>query len=50
MTRVPRIVRRLDQGFTLEGVLLHMSGFWELDFDVTRGGVTSRASVRIDLE
>jgi hypothetical protein len=35
---------------TIEGVVLHMSGFWELDFDVTAKGVTERATTRIDLE
>lgn len=50
MNRVPRVSKRDDGGFTIEGVLLHMSGFWELDFDVTSKGVTERATTRLDLE
>jgi hypothetical protein len=50
MNRVPVVTKRDDGGFTIEGVLLHMSGFWELDFDVTHKGVTERAMTRVDLE
>jgi DNA-binding beta-propeller fold protein YncE len=50
MNRVPRVVRREDGGFTVEGMLFHMSGAWELDFDVVRGAVAERAQVRVDLE
>ncbi|MBL8859000.1 MAG: SMP-30/gluconolactonase/LRE family protein [Planctomycetes bacterium] len=50
MNRVPRVARRDDGGFTFEGVYLHMSGFWELAFDVTTKGLTERATVRVDLE
>jgi DNA-binding beta-propeller fold protein YncE len=49
MTRLPTVARRDDGGFTIDGVLLHMSGFWELDFDVTAKGVTERATTRVDL-
>ncbi len=50
MNRVPKIARREDHGFAVEGMLLHMAGFWELDLDVARAGVTSRATLRLDLE
>jgi hypothetical protein len=50
MNRVPRIVRRDDGGFTIEGMLFHMSGAWELDFDVVSASVAERAQTRVDLE
>ncbi|MDZ4773383.1 MAG: NHL repeat-containing protein [Planctomycetota bacterium] len=50
MNRIPTVSKREDGGFTIEGVMLHMSGFWELDFDVTASGITERATTRIDLE
>lgn len=50
MTRVPRIVPRDDGGFTIEGLSFHMSGRWELDFDVVSKSIAERATVRVDLE
>lgn len=46
----PRVARRDDGGFSVEGLRLFMSGAWEVDFDVLSGGVTSRAQVRVELE
>ncbi len=44
-------VTALGKGrFSVEGMLLHMSGRWELYFDITRDGVTSRAQDEITLE
>jgi len=50
MNRVPRIIAKGDGSFEVTGVLFHMPGHWELYFDVTRGGVTERAQIDIDLE
>jgi hypothetical protein len=37
-------------GFIGEGLLFHMPGRWELYFDITREGLTSRAQDEITLE
>jgi len=36
--------------FRAEGLLFHMPGKWELHFDITRDGITSRAQTEIVLE
>ncbi|MAF64565.1 MAG: hypothetical protein CMJ84_02745 [Planctomycetes bacterium] len=43
MRREPRVQRLGDGRFRVEGVLLHMPGYWELYFDATRGALTERA-------
>jgi hypothetical protein len=50
MNRAPVITARPDGTFDVRGMLFHMSGYWELYFDVTRGGVTERAQVAVELE
>jgi DNA-binding beta-propeller fold protein YncE len=50
MTRVPEIKKREDGGFTIEGLLFHMSGTWEIDFDVVAESVAERAQSRVELE
>jgi hypothetical protein len=50
LTRVPRVERRADGSFRVEGLRFHMPGWWELLFDVTRGPWTERAQQRVDLE
>ena len=50
MNRVPKITRLEDGHFRVEGLLFHMTGHWELYFDVTRGAVTERAQCDIVLE
>ena len=50
MNRVPRITRQGDGHFLVEGLLFHMTGRWELYFDVTRGAVTERAQCDVVLE
>lgn len=50
MVRRPLVERVGDGHFVARGVLLHMSGRWELYFDVTRGAVTERAQVEVQLE
>lgn len=48
---VEPVVRPIGPGrFRVEGLLFHMAGFWQMYFDVTRGAVTERAIVRVDLE
>lgn len=39
-----------DGVFNVEGMLFHMSGRWELYFDITAGGLTERAQVPILLD
>lgn len=50
MVRRPIVERLGDGHFLARGMLLHMSGRWELYFDVTRGAVTERAQADITLE
>lgn len=50
MNRVPRVARRADGGFQVEGMLFHMGGSWELYLDVTRGAITERTQTRVELE
>jgi DNA-binding beta-propeller fold protein YncE len=49
MTRVPTVQRREDGGFDVDGLLFHMSGTWEIDFDVVKDAVAERAQTRLDL-
>jgi hypothetical protein len=45
------VVERTGPGrFVVDGMLFHMSGEWELYFDVTRNGVTERAREVVVLE
>jgi hypothetical protein len=50
MNREPTITRGRDGEFTVDNMLLHMPGYWELYFDVERHGVTERAQTSIELE
>jgi hypothetical protein len=36
--------------FRVRGMLFHMSGDWELDFDIERGGLVERAQFAVTLE
>lgn len=50
MIRKPSVENHGGGAFTVTGMLFHMSGAWELYFDITRGAVTERAQFDIDLE
>ncbi len=53
MLRAPRIRVLGDDeegSFMVEGMLFHMTGLWELHFDLTRGAITERAQQDITLE
>jgi len=50
INRVPRVERRADGTFRVEGLYLHMPGWWELFLDVRQGPWTERAQLRVDLE
>ncbi len=39
-----------DGSFAVAGMLLHMTGHWELYVDITRGPLTERAQFDIELE
>ena len=43
MNTAARVERLPDGGFLVRGLLLHMSGHWELYLDVSRDGATDRA-------
>jgi hypothetical protein len=49
MKREPRIVELAPGRFEVSGMLFHMPGYWEIYFDLTRGAVTERAQVPVDL-
>lgn len=49
MNTTPLIEPLGDLRFEVTGMLLHMKGFWEVYFDVSRKGVTERAQVRFRL-
>lgn len=46
----PVVTRNVDGSFTVQGLTLHMAGHWELYFDITRGNLTERAQLDLDLE
>lgn len=49
MNRRP-VVQALPGGeFRVEGLLFHMSGHWQLYFDITRGAITERAQASVEL-
>jgi hypothetical protein len=50
MRRKPTVTALGEGRFRVEGALLHMPGTWELHYDVTRGAITERAQVRVELE
>ena len=50
MNRVPKITELEPGHFRVEGLLFHMTGHWELYFDVTREAVTERAQTDVMLE
>ena len=39
-----------DRAFEVRGMLFHMPGLWQIHFDVTRAGITSRGTFDVDLE
>jgi hypothetical protein len=49
MNRRPVIHPGTGGEFQVEGLLFHMSGRWELYFDITRGAITERAQVSVEL-
>lgn len=50
MNRTPKIVRAEGGEFVVQGMLFHMTGRWELYFDVTAGALTERAQADVVLE
>ncbi|RMF74767.1 MAG: hypothetical protein D6744_14170 [Planctomycetota bacterium] len=46
----PKVTRLPDGRYRARGMLFHMPGRWVIYFDVTRGGVTSRAEAEVVLE
>ena len=50
MNRVPRIEKRSDGSFRVDGLLFHMPGKWELYFDVARGPLVERAQTDVEVE
>jgi hypothetical protein len=50
MNRTAKLSRQPDGSWKAEGLLFHMPGHWELYVDITRGGVTERAQMDVDLK
>lgn len=50
MNRVPTVRADADGKQQIEGVLFHMTGYWELYFDITRGAHVERAQVGFEVE
>ena len=50
MLQVPVVEQRPDGVFTVEGMLFHMPGYWELYFDVTVDGITERTQFVVELD
>jgi len=46
----PTVTQNEDGSFTVDGMLLHMPGRWEIYFDIKRRGVTERAQVELFLQ
>ena len=50
MNQQPQIEQQADGSYTVDGMLFHMPGYWEIYFDITRGPVTERAQVSVEIE
>lgn len=50
MKHAPTVEALADGKWKVSGMLFHMSGHWELHCDLTRGALTERAQLDIDLE
>lgn len=50
MNTQPKVTRNDDGTFTARGMQLHMSGYWELYFDISAGGMSERAQLGVTLE
>jgi len=46
----PRVSRNDDGSFLVRGMQLHMPGYWEIYFDITRDGRTERAQYNLTIE
>lgn len=44
----PSVTRAADGWLQVDGLLLHMPGYWEVYFDITTGAVTERAQVAVE--
>lgn len=50
MNTQPSVQHEADGSYVARGLLFHMSGHWELYFDITAGNITERAQFGLDLE
>jgi len=50
MNTQPRVTRLGPGHFRVEGMLMHMPGYWELYFDLARGPLRERAQFVIELQ
>ena len=50
MNTTPRVERIGPGRYRAEGLQFHMPGYWEIYIDITRGGVTERAALPVELE
>ena len=44
----PTVRRDREGGYLVDGLLLHMPGYWEVYFDMTTGPVTERAQLALE--
>lgn len=49
LVRIPRITREGAGRYTIEGLLLHMRGHWQLFFDVVDGPIDDTVAFELDL-
>ncbi len=50
MNTLPKVQALPNGGFSVEGMLFHMSGHWEIYFDISRNGITERAQFDVHLD
>ena len=50
MIRAPEVAEKGPGQFQVEGMLFHMSGAWELYFDIRREAITERAQFEVVLD
>jgi hypothetical protein len=50
MRQAPRLEKLAPGRWRVSGFLMHMVGHWELHVDLTRGALTERAQLDLDLE
>ncbi len=50
MVRVPKVTKTGPGEFRVDGMMMHMPGYWQLYVDVIHDGITERAQFDVDLD